>query len=66
MQGDGIRNPTPHAQHVVLDLDRRKLTAELEDERVDAVVGGEQVRAEADDGDFERPLLRPAKQLLHL
>src|SRR4029079_560460 len=37
-----------------------------EDQRVDAFVRCEEIRAEADDGAVERALLRPSQKLFHL
>ena len=53
--------PAADAHDVAVDLDGRELAAELEDERVDTVVGGEQIRAEADDRDGERTLRAQCK-----
>src|SRR6202008_1557754 len=57
--------PTPYAQHVAAGLDRRELPAELEDERVDAVVSREKIRPEPDDRNGHRPLPRPGQELGH-
>ena len=66
VQADGVRRTAARDEDASLDARLRELAGEPEDEPVDAVVGGEQVRAEADRRDAEPALLRGAQHLLEL
>src|SRR6266852_3683336 len=58
-----VRGAAACAQEAVPRLGRRERTAELEDERVDARIGDEQVRAEPNRRDREVALGRPVEHL---
>src|SRR5436853_2246797 len=64
VQGNGVGRPATSAQQISIGLDRGELAAELQDERVDAFVRREEVRAQTDDRDVEASLLRPLQELL--
>ena len=61
VEADRVRRAAARARSVAVDLDRRELPRETDDERVDAVVRGEQVRAEPDRRDRHVALGRPAR-----
>src|SRR5438445_1890938 len=66
MQADGVRRTAAGDEQPALDLRRREPAAELQHERVDAVVGDEQVRAEPDRRHREPTLGRPREHMLEL
>src|SRR6266498_1426615 len=64
MQHHGVRRAAAGADEVALNLDAGQVAGQLEDERVDTVVGDEQVRSEPDGRDGEPALARPAQGVL--
>ena len=53
VQAGGVGRPAAGDERLALDRDRRELARQPQDERVDARVGGEHVRAEPDRLDRE-------------
>src|SRR6185312_4127399 len=66
MEDDGVRRPASRAHELAVDRDPRELSTELQDERVDPLVGDEQVRAEPDRRDPGVVLRRPPERLVQL
>ena len=66
VQRDRVRRAAARAKRLALDGDGCEQAGEPQDERIDAVVGGEQVRAEADGRDGQAARRRPAQRLLDL
>src|SRR5205823_5161585 len=66
VQAYGVGGAGPGAYHLAVDLDGGESAAEPEHERVHALVGDEEVRAEPDGRDGEPALGAPAQQLLDL
>src|SRR5207248_4129001 len=66
VETDGVRRPSAGEEPVTLDSDRSQLAVQPEDEGVDAVVGDEQVRSEADRRGWQAAFARPAERLRDL
>src|SRR5436309_1765207 len=66
MKADRVRRSRAGANDLVVGLDVRELATEFQDERVDAAISGEKIRAETDDGDGEAPRRRPLQELADL
>ena len=61
VQADGERRAAARDEHVALDRGGGEVAGELQHERVDALVGDEQVRAEPDDR-YLAPRARPPRR----
>ena len=66
VEADGVRRAAARPQEIAVDLDRREVPRETDDQRVDAGVRGEQVRAEPDRDDRHVALGRPPERLFQL
>ena len=66
VETDCVRRPPARHEDAVTDLDRRETVFEPDDQRLDALVGGEQVRAEADRAHRKLLLGRPGERFLQL
>ena len=66
VEADGVRRPAAGDERLAFDAHRRELAREPEHERVDAVVGAEQVRAQTDRRNRKVALRGPGERLLEL
>ena len=66
VEADGVRRAAAGDQQLALDAHRGEVAGQPEHERVDALVGREQVRAEPDRRDRELALGRPRERPLEL
>jgi hypothetical protein len=63
MEADGERSAASAAEETVQHVDARELACEAQDERLDSLVGDEEIRAKPHDGDRETLLARPLERL---
>ena len=66
MEADGVRRPASGEEELAVGSGLGELALEPQDERLDAPVGDEEVRAEPDRRDRQAALARPGERLLEL